>query len=315
MNNKMIINLPHLADQVFGVPHYATRQIMDSVKAVLIPRIQGVSAPGIEMAIAPNDEPRQDETQQPGGIAVIPVQGILVSRRGQITAACTELTSYERIRAQLHVALNDPAVGEIVLDINSGGGAVYGCKELADYIFQCRDTKPITAIVNFSAFSAAYFIAAACSHIVVSQTSGVGSIGVIMEHMEASKMEDELGLKFTTFYRGDNKNNGTPHAPLSDGAAAMYQSLVDGAYETFTSSVAQYRGMKQQAVIDTQAALYFGADAVTAGLADEVSDPQTAINNVAARCKDVKPGMGQPAKQPKQSIRIRAEAMNQQAQM
>ncbi|URI31840.1 hypothetical protein M3T50_00050 [Klebsiella pneumoniae] len=36
-----LINLPHLADMVFGVPHYVTRQTMDSVKAVLIPRIQG----------------------------------------------------------------------------------------------------------------------------------------------------------------------------------------------------------------------------------------------------------------------------------
>nr|WP_223283196.1 hypothetical protein [Salmonella enterica] len=34
---QKLINLPHLADQVFGVPHYATRQTMDSVKAVLIP--------------------------------------------------------------------------------------------------------------------------------------------------------------------------------------------------------------------------------------------------------------------------------------
>lgn len=307
MNNKMMINLPHLADQVFGVPHYATRQIMDSVKAVLIPRIQGVSAPGIEMAIAPNDEPRQDDTQQPGGIAVIPVQGILVSRRGQITAACTELTSYERIRAQLYAALNDPSVGEIVLDINSGGGAAAGCKELADYIFQSRDVKPITAIVNFSAFSAAYFIASACSRVVVSQTSGVGSIGVIMEHMESSKLEDEIGLKFTTIYRGDNKNNGSSHEPLSEQALSMYQGMIDNMYEIFTTSVAEYRGMDLQAIIDTQAGAYFGDVAVKIGLADEVSDPQSAINAIAAKRR--------PAASPRQSVKVRAELMNQQAQM
>ena len=306
MNRQIMINLPHLADQVFGVPHYATRQIMDSVKAVLIPRIQGVVSPGIEMAFAPDGDSRQEEAQ-PGGIAVIPVQGILVSRRGQITAACTELTSYERIRAQLHAALNDPSVGEIVLDINSGGGAAAGCKELADYIFQSRDIKPITAIVNFSAFSAAYFIASACSRVVLSQTSGVGSIGVIMEHMEASKLEDEMGLKFTTIYRGDNKNNGTPHEPLSEQALSMYQGMIDGMYEIFTASVAEYRGMKQQAVIDTQAGVYFGEDAVKAGLADEISDPQSAINAIAAKRR--------PATQPKQSVRVRAEMMNQQIKL
>lgn len=303
-----IINLPHLADQVFGVPHYATRQIMDSVKAVLIPRLQGMTTGDIAMAITPENAPVQEESPPGGGIAVIPVHGILVPRRGQITAMCTELTSYERIRSQLSAALNDPSVSEIVLDINSGGGAAVGCKELADYIFQSRETKPITAIVNFSAYSAAYFIAAACGRIVLSQTSGVGSIGVIMEHMEASKMEEQVGLKFTTIYRGDNKNNGTPHAPLSEQAQTMFQGMIDQMYDVFTSSVAEYRGMPQQAVIDTQAALYNGEDAVTAGLADEVSDPQTAINSIAARYR-------QPAAQKSQSVLVRAAAMNQQVHM
>jgi len=303
-----IINLPHLADQVFDVPHYATRQIMDSVKAVLIPRLQGMTTGDIAMAITPDNAPVQEESPPGGGIAVIPVHGILVPRRGQITAMCTELTSYERIRSQLSAALNDPSVSEIVLDINSGGGAAVGCKELADYIFQSRETKPITAIVNFSAYSAAYFIAAACGRIVLSQTSGVGSIGVIMEHMEASKMEEQVGLKFTTIYRGDNKNNGTPHAPLSEQAQTMFQGMIDKMYDVFTSSVAEYRGMPQQAVIDTQAALYNGEDAVIAGLADEVSDPQTAINSIAARYR-------QPAAQKSQSVLVRAAAMNQQVQM
>lgn len=301
-----IINLPHLADQVFGVPHYATRQIMDSVKAVLVPRIQGISAPGIEMAFEPEDVPEPAGTQQAGGVAVIPVHGILVPRRGQITAMCTELTSYERLRMQITAALNDPSVSEIVLDINSGGGAATGCKELADFIFQSRDRKPITAIVNFNAFSAAYFIAAACSKIVVSQTSGVGSIGVILEHMEASKLEESVGLKFTTIYRGDNKNNGSPHEPLTEQAQTMFQSMIDSMYETFTASVAEYRGLSQQAVIDTQAALFFGTDAVAAGLADEVSDPQSAINGIAAKHK--------PAAK-SQSIQVRAAAMDQMTKM
>lgn len=307
MTTKMI-NLPHLADQVFSVPHYATRQIMDSVKAVLIPRLQGITTGDISLAMGPDEAPVQDNPPPGGGVAVIPIHGILVPRRGQMMAMCTELTSYERIRSQFNAALNDPSVSEIVLDINSGGGAAVGCKELADYIYQSRDIKPVTAIVNFSAYSAAYFIAAACSRIIVSQTSGVGSIGVIMEHMEASKMEENAGLKFTTIYRGDNKNNGTPHAPLSEQAQTMFQGMIDQMYEVFTSSVAEYRSMTQQAVIDTQAALYTGADAVAAGLADEVSDPQTAINGIAAKHR-------QPAAQKTQSVLVRAAAMNQQTQL
>nr|WP_265936230.1 S49 family peptidase [Klebsiella pneumoniae] len=59
--------------------------------------------------------------------------------------------------------------------------------------------------------------------------------------------------------------------------------MIDEMYETFTGSVAEYRGLKQQAIIDTQAGLYFGPGAVSAGLADEVSDPQAAINAIAAK--------------------------------
>ncbi|WP_276851034.1 S49 family peptidase [Enterobacter oligotrophicus] len=302
-----IKNLPHLAEQVFGVPQYATRQLMDSVKAVLIPRIQGVDG-GTILALA-DDTPEREDTapRQGGGVAVIPVHGILVPRRGQISRACTELTSYEKVRSQLQAALNDPAVYEVVLDINSGGGAVSGCKELADYIYASRNTKPITAIVNFNAFSAAYFIASACSKVVLSQTSGVGSIGVIMEHMEASRWEDQVGFTFTTLYRGDNKNNGSPHEPLSEQSRTFLQALINDAYETFTTSVAQYRGIDVQAVIDTQAGLYYGPRAINAGLADELSDPQTAINNIAAKYR--------PQPQQKSGIRLRAAAIDIQSKM
>ncbi|PXM05054.1 S49 family peptidase [Klebsiella variicola] len=302
-----LINLPHLADMVFGVPHYVTRQTMDSVKAVLIPRIQGITEDAvIQMALNPGKSPAAEQVQPTGGVAVIPVHGILVPRRGQITAMCSELSSYERIRGQLQAALNDPSISEIVLDINSGGGAAVGCKELADYIYQSRDTKPITAIVNYSAYSAAYFIASACSKIIVSQTSGVGSIGVIMEHLDTSKMEEKMGLTFTTIYRGDNKNNGTQHEPLSEESLGMFQGMIDEMYETFTGSVAEYRGLNQQAVIDTQAGLYFGPGAVSAGLADEVSDPQAAINAIAAKYQ-----------QPRQktSIQMQAAAMDLQTKM
>lgn len=302
-----LINYPHLAEMVFGVPHYVSRQTMDSVKAVLIPRIQGtVDNTGIQLALNPDQSPASEQVQPAGGVAVIPVHGLLVARRGQITQACTELTSYERIRSQLSMALSDPSVSEIVLDINSGGGAAVGCKELADYIYQSRETKPITAIVNYNAYSAAYFIASACSKIVVSQTSGVGSIGVIMEHLDTSKLEERMGLTFTTIFRGDNKNNGTQHEPLSEEALGMFQGIINEMYETFTGSVAGYRGLEQQAVIDTQAGLYFGPGAISAGLADEVSDPQSAINAIAAKYK---------APQKTSSIQFRAAAMDIQARM
>ncbi|MFM5356285.1 S49 family peptidase [Aeromonas veronii] len=310
---KLMINYPHLASQVFGCPLYVTQEVLAGVKSLLMPRMLGnqievMAADDLPDGLEPKQlEARSESRYRIEGLAVIPLHGILVARRGQIDNACTELTSYEWARAQIATALTDERVKEIVLDINSGGGHAVGCKELADYIFSKRTVKPITALVNFSAYSAAYFIAAACSKVVVSETGGCGSVGVIMEHMEVSKWEEEVGLKFTTFYRGDRKKDGTPHEPLSDGAMAAINHRMDQAYDLFISSVARYRGLSVEQVKATEATLYSGDEAVKNGLADELANPQDYLNGLAA-------SVAKSAK-PTQSIGLRARAIEMQNQL
>src|SRR5690606_4111565 len=87
--------------------------------------------PELEMNSS-DDERRLRGVTIVGKLAIIPVHGILVPRRGQITAACEELLSYERMRDQIGAALRHELVEEIVLDFHTGGGAAMGCKELAD---------------------------------------------------------------------------------------------------------------------------------------------------------------------------------------
>ncbi len=297
------INYPHIASMVFDTPLFATRLAVDAVKSVLIPRMQGINvvvAPneikalhdqGQILAMEDDDYYYQPKPPKPcngdgmytigkDNIAVIMVHGLLMARRGHISNGCTELTSYELIRNNIQRALNHDPVQEIVLDFNTGGGMAVGCKELADFIHQAQAIKPITAIVNYAAYSAGYFLASACSKIIVSQTSGVGSIGVIIEHMETSKVEEEIGLKFTTFFRGDHKNDGSPHEPISEQATTAINKRLDEAYELFASSVAQYRGLDKQVVIDTQASLMSAQEALDLGFADELADPITAISNM-----------------------------------
>lgn len=302
-----LINYPHLANQVFGVPHYATPQTLNAVKAVVVPRMLSGSLTLSDLELnkinlSTNDVEATAVTSRASPVKVIPIHGLLTTRRGSINAACTELVSYEKLRTDVNQALNDVSIKEIVLDINSGGGTAAGCKELADFIYQSREIKPITAIVNYSAFSAAYFIAAACSKVILSETSGVGSIGVILEHMEMSKLEENAGVKFTTLYRGDYKNAGSIHEPLSDHAMEFLNAQLDWMYKLFTESVAKYRGVDVQTIINTQARCYFGNEAISAGLADELQTPQNAINLIASQYQ-------QQAKA-QNNIKIRAQAID-----
>lgn len=214
------------------------------------------------------------------GVEVIPVSGILVSRAAHLEM-CEVMTSYEELRRQLRTAVADPMVERIVLDIDSPGGAAVGAFELAADIRAMAQQKPITGLVNFSAYSGGYLLAAACSEVVVSQTSGIGSIGVIAKHLDRSKMLENAGVKVTTVFAGDHKNDLSPHEALTDQSMKVLQDIVQESYQMFVGSVAEYRGLAVEKVIATQAGLFNGQAGIAAGLADRLQSPQDAVDHLS----------------------------------
>ena len=255
-------SLPHIAGRVFNTPLLIARAKLDTILGVLMPRLKGETIP-FGAKPAPCDyEITKD------GIAIIPVYGTLVRRTVGLEAQ-SGLTSYASIDDDVTAALNDKAVKAILLDIDSPGGEAGGVFDLADKIFASRKVKPIWAVANEDAFSAAYAIAAAAEKIYLPRTGGVGSIGVIAMHLDQSQAEADAGLSYTAIYAGDHKNDLSPHEPLSDPARAQLQAEVDRVYGLFTSTVASMRGLTVEAVKATEAGLYFGDQSVEAGLADK----------------------------------------------
>jgi ClpP class serine protease len=70
---------------------------------------------------------------------------------------------------------------------------------------------------------------------------------------------------------GRHKNDFSPHEPLTDTAKGELQAEVDRLYDIFVGHVAAMRGLPEMAVRATEAALYFGPNAMAAGLADAVA--------------------------------------------
>lgn len=203
-------------------------------------------------------------------VAVIPVYGLL-TKRSEFFSDYYGTTSYEEIRNAITEALNDDAIKSILLEIDTPGGEVSGLFDLVDFIIESRSKKPIFAIADDNAFSAGYAIASACEKVFVTRTSGVGSIGVIATHVDISESDKKNGIKYTTIFSGNKKNNLSPHAPLSGEAIIDIQSEVDRLYNMFIAYVSRNRKMSSEAVINTQASTYFGENAVSVGLADTVT--------------------------------------------
>lgn len=211
------------------------------------------------------------DLRREGSVAMIEVTGSLVNR-GAWVGASSGLTSYEGIGAMADKARLDPSIKAVILDINSPGGEATGMFALAGKIRALSAVKPVVAVVNDVAASAAYGIASAATEIVISPTSFVGSIGVVMVHMDHSGEMEKKGVKSTIFQGGRHKTDGHPFGPLSGDVKASLQMKVDTLYESFVEAVAEGRGARLDAAAayKTEAEIFIGAKAIELGLADRM---------------------------------------------
>jgi HK97 family phage prohead protease len=212
------------------------------------------------------------------GIACIKVEGVLFRRNDYLTRYLG-LTTYETLRRQIGHAVNNPEVKGILLDIDSPGGQSSGCGELADFIYASRLQKPIFAVANDSAFSAAYWIASAATKIYVDRDGGCGSIGCYMLHCDQSGMDEQRGLSYTYIQAGERKTDGNPHEPLADTAAYALQREVDRVRDSFAFAVARNRNVDAKDIFDTEGGVCF-AHACVPLLADTIGSKDDAVQDL-----------------------------------
>jgi ClpP class serine protease len=191
------------------------------------------------------------------------------------------------VAAQLDAALADPAVNGIALEIDSHGGEVAGAFDLADRIRAARARKPVRAFVAEAALSAGYAIASQADRIILPRTGEVGSIGVVTMHVDMSGALADGGYAVTLIHAGAHKVDGNPFEPLPDTVRAEWQADLESVRQIFVATVEAGRGARlpRGAALATEAAILRGADAVAAGLADEVAELRAAFEQFASEAR------------------------------
>ncbi|MFT9016421.1 MAG: S49 family peptidase [Acetobacter sp.] len=220
-------------------------------------------------------------TSNVSGVAVITISGILLPGSSDGWWWQTA-TFYDDITAAIEMAVADETVRAIVLHINSPGGTVAGCFDTADRIRAAHAQKPVVAIVDEMACSAAYALACSAQSIVLPRTGEVGSIGVVWLHADITGMLADAGIKVTTFQTGEHKTDGYPTTPLTEQATTLIQADIDSLGQLFFDTVARNRGLTPDAVKGMQAAVFRGEGAVEAGLADAVMPRDDAFRDLLA---------------------------------
>lgn len=219
-----------------------------------------------------------------GAVAVLLLQGVMAQRMNMMTAMSGG-TSTELFGKMLKDAVADPAIGGIVLDIDSPGGSVFGVQELWQTVMSARGAKPIIAMANSMAASAAYWVATAADEIVVTPGGQVGSIGILTAHSDLSAQLEMLGERVTLISAGKKKVDANPIEPLSEEARVDLQKQVDAYYGSFVNSVAKGRGVVASAVRSGfgEGGMVGAAEALKQGMVDRIGTLDVAISRAGGR--------------------------------
>jgi signal peptide peptidase SppA len=225
------------------------------------------------------------------GKAIITIDGELVNR-GEWVGADSGLVSYDGIRHQLAMATKDSRVKSIILDINSPGGEAIGAFDAAAAVRQAAAIKPVTAIANGMAASAAYGLASGATRRIITQDGIGGSIGVVMMHVDMSRALENRGVKPTLIFAGAHKVDGNPFEKLPESVREQMQTEVNHFYDMFVKTVAEGTKLDEQQIRDTEARIFIGQDAVDSGLFDAIA---TFEDVITGKTDSVMPRVAVPA--------------------
>jgi len=223
-----------------------------------------------------NDSVNNYDSMPEGSIAVFYISGTLL----KYGTWCSYGT--EEIATEMRRAANHKNVAGALLVLDSGGGAVNAVAPIEDAISLFQQLgKPVLAHAD-SAYSAAYWLASKCNHIMASNeiSSGFGSIGVMMSFMDVRPYYEEMGIKFHTIYAPESEEKNLPFEEALKGKYELIKTeSLSPLARAFQEAVKTNRGSKLK--LDDEKILkgktYGAKESVANGLADSIGNFDAAI--------------------------------------
>jgi len=207
------------------------------------------------------------------GVAVLPLTGVL-SKRMNMFSQISGGVSTQLAERDLNAALSDPSVHSIILHVDSPGGQVDGVQTLARAVTAGKEIKPIVTLAGGVMASGGYWFGSAANAVYIEdETTMVGSIGVLANHVDVSKEEETRGRKTTEVTAGKYKRIDSQYGPLTDEGRQSLQDRVDALYSVFVGDVANHRGVAIEKVLADMAdgRVFVGRQAIDAGLVDGIT--------------------------------------------
>jgi protease IV len=180
----------------------------------------------------------------------------------------------------------DKNIKGILFVVNSPGGAVAPSVELAYAIKELKEIKPVVVYASGVIASGSYYASIWANKIIANPGSMVGSIGVIMQGVNAEELMNKIGVSTQTVKAGKFKESGTPTRKWFDYEEKQLQSVIDDTYNMFISDVANARNLDVKNHTQfADAKIFTSKQAKEVGLVDEVATISFAQNELVVLSK------------------------------
>ncbi|MEM7214555.1 MAG: signal peptide peptidase SppA [Pseudomonadota bacterium] len=197
-------------------------------------------------------------------IARVKITGV-ITNDGPMLSLLEKLKDNEKISA-------------VILNISSPGGSTVGGEAIFESVRNLAEKKPVVSTVGTLAASAGYMIASGSDHIVARRSSIVGSIGVLFQYADASKLLDNIGVKVNAVKSSPLKAEPNPFNPASDEAVAMIDRVIRDSYDWFVGIVEDRRNMSRSDVLKlADGSIFTGNQGVENGLIDAIGGEAIAL--------------------------------------
>ena len=199
------------------------------------------------------------------------IEGVLVYRSGEMDAHCVELTSYEKLKNTFELQVN-LGMKTCILYVDSGGGQAHSCFSTAQYVRQLATEKGVKLVtyVDGSACSAAYCWASIADEVIAHEQSSVGSIGVLIQLYNDSKMLENIGIERSFVFAGGNKIPYDKNGEFTNDFIDRLQRSVNRTYSMFVKHVSEMRNLSEESVMQTNASVFDADEALFLGLIDKI---------------------------------------------
>lgn len=223
--------------------------------------------------------------------------------------------SYDEIRRSVIMALSDRSVDGILAIMGTPGGTASGADAMASFFTKADQTKPFYAFAESDMCSGGYYLGAPAREIYAQRAALVGSIGVIMVHMDVLGAMQEQGITPTVFRAGEFKALGTPYEHLDKKSSASIQKTMDTYFAMFNQHVVDNRGFKDIPDLLAEAGegrVFMAEEAKQVGLVDQVAELEDALEEISDKSKTQS---GRSSQFSVTNVQQRGSSMNRKARM